>query len=58
MSRFQELPDYLLKQKDTRPLLDWLHQEGLSMTLLELGIERKRRGITPPIRNLAAGGRP
>lgn len=44
------VPTELLAESDTRDLRLWLNDRGQRMTLLQLDEERRRRGITPPIR--------
>lgn len=45
-----DIPDELLRAKNTTHLIEWLRYRGLQMTLLELDSERQRRGIKPPMR--------
>lgn len=47
---WSHLPDWILSEKGTTTLRDWLRTNGRTMTLLELDTERKDRGITPPSR--------
>lgn len=39
------IPNHMLKPGRTRPLMEWLHIRGCTMTLLELEQERRARGI-------------
>ena len=52
---WSQIPDPLLHRKDTRPLRAWLDNRGLTMSLLELENERRRRGFTPPSRRTMKG---
>jgi hypothetical protein len=43
---FEAIPDRLLQPRGScHKLIDWLTARGLSMTLLELEEERRRRGM-------------
>lgn len=48
--RMASIPDNLLAQEGTSGLRSWLQARGLGITLLELEIERRRRGIPSPCR--------
>jgi hypothetical protein len=45
--QFDLIPDRFLKREGDgcRRLIDWLHERGWQMTLLELEDERRRRGM-------------
>jgi len=47
-----QVPDYLLAQHDTRMLRDFLGSRGWHLSLVELDVERRRRGIRPGKREM------
>lgn len=46
--QLDHVPPQLYREKGTRGLRDWLAENGLQMSLLELDDERRRLAIAPP----------